>query len=145
MKTWEQYLESKKSKAEKAEEKNGLDLDHDLEKHEPKDHQIAVKKAKKKMLEFFEDRKAGAQRIANEARSKGGAAQLTAWHFAAKAQPYSEVLAAIRSNRDETYFLNKCYQLVDKLKFKKLKQQDFQKIMGQLEVWGEAVSELFGW
>ena len=142
MKTWQQYLESKK--AEKAEEKNGLDLDHDLEKHEPKDHQIAVKKAKKNMLEFFTKRKEGAAKIAAEAKAKGGPSKLTAWHFAAKAEPYSEVLSAIKADKDETHFLHKCFELVDKLKFKKLTQENFQKIMGQLEVWGEAVSELFG-
>ena len=127
---------------EHEEEKNGLDTDHDNEVGEPKKHKEAVKKAKKEMLEFFETRKAGAIKIA-AAASKNGPSQLTAWHFRAKIQPYNDVLSAIRSDKNENYFIQKCTSLVGKLKFKKLKQEKFQELMGELEVWGEAVAKLF--
>lgn len=141
MKTWHEFLESK---AERAEEKTGIDSDHDGERGESKAHQKKVKAAKEAKLAFFKKRKDGAAKIASEARAKGkGPAQLTAWHFAAKAQPYADVIAAIKSDRNESYFIQQCQHYAAKLKFKSLKQEDFQKIMGQLEVWGEAVSELF--
>jgi hypothetical protein len=139
MKSWHQFREDK----ERDEEKNGLDFDHDNEKNEPKAHQQAVKRAKEKMLDFFEKRKAGASKIASEARAKGGPSMLTAWHFAAKAQPYTEVLAAIRSNQNEPFFAQKCHSLVGRLRFGKLKQEEFQKVIGELEVWGEAIAQLF--
>jgi len=141
MSNWQSFLESKSS--EKAEEKSGLDLDHDGEKGESKEHKDKIKKAKDGLLEFFKKRKAGAEKIASEARAKGGPSMLTAWHFAAKSKPYSEVLSAIKNNRDESFYLNKCQQLANKLKFKKLKQKEFQEIMGELEVVGEALAEIF--
>jgi len=139
MQNYQQYLENQ----EKDEERNGLDLDHDKEKGEPKAHQQAVKKAKADMIEFFETRKKGAAKIATEAKAKGGPSMLTAWHFAAKRQPYTEVIAAIKSDKNEAFYLAKCNELVRKLKFKNLKQESFQETIGKLEVWGEAISQLF--
>jgi hypothetical protein len=139
MKSYQQFLEN----AEQDEEKNGLDFDHDSEKGESSSHKSKVKAAKAKMLEFFEKRKAGAAKIAVEAKAKGGPSMLTYWHFSAKAQPYSEVISAIKSNKEPSFFLQKCQHLAGKLKFKTLKQEEFQKIMGQLEVYGEAYSQLF--
>lgn len=140
METWKQFIENKK---EKAEEKNGLDLDHDKEKGEPKHHQEAVKKAKKKMLEFFQKRRAGAAKIASEAHTKGGPAELTYWHFRSKDRCYQEVIFAIKNDRDESYFVQKCHEFVNKLKFNKLKQKDIQEILGKLEVFAEATAQLF--
>jgi hypothetical protein len=111
--------------------------------HEPKNHKDAVKEAKKVKLEFFEKRKQGAAKIAAEARSKGGPSMLTAWHFAAKAQPYNDVLSAIRTDKDENFFMQKCLLLATKLKFAKLDEEQFQKLMGQIEVWGEAFAKLW--
>ncbi len=141
MSYWNKFLESKSS--EKQEEKNGIDLDHDSEKGESKSHKDKVHKAKQEMLDFFEKRKSGAAKIATEAKSKGGPSILSFWHFAAKSYPYTEVISAIKSNKPESYYLSKCQQLAGQLKFAKLKQKEFQEIMGRLEVWGEAISQLF--
>ena len=78
-----------------------------------------------------------------EAKAKGGPSILTMWHFSAKAQPYREVLEAIREDKDESFFIQKCAALAGKLKFGKMEQKTFQEVMGKLEVFGEAVSQLY--
>jgi len=94
-------------------------------------------------LEFFMKRKHGAEKIAVEARSKGGPAMLTAWHFQAKQRPYEDVIAAIRSNRPKSFYESKCSALHNQIRCGKLTQQQFQKLMGEYEVWGEALAQLF--
>lgn len=140
MKTWHQYCENK----EKTEEKSGLDLDHDNEKGESKEHKDKIKKKKAEMIEFFTTRKSGAQKIAIEAQTKGGPSLLTAWHFKAKSNPYQEVLTAIKQNKPQTFFEFKFRSTLNKLKPNlKLTQEQFQKIVGELEVWGEVIAQLF--
>ncbi len=141
MNNWQKFVEAKNS--EKDEEKTGLDLDHDGEKGESKIHKDKIKKAKKELLEFFHSRKSSAQKILNESRGKSGSAQLSAWHFAAKVKIYTEVISAVNSNQGESFYLNKCRQLSTKLKFDKIKQEEFQKILGELEVWGESLIHIF--
>jgi hypothetical protein len=140
MRTWEQYLES--AKEEDQEEKNGLDTDHDHEAGESAKHQAKVKEAKNKMIEFFEKRKKGAAKTAAESKIKGGPAILSYWHFSAKAGPYRDVLAAIKRNENERWFKVKCNELIRKLN-SHMKQQEFQKLMGQIEVYGEAMAQLW--
>ena len=114
----------------------------DHEKGESAQHKAKVKEAKKKMIEFFEKRKKGAAKTAEEAKIKGGPSILTYWHFAAKAAPYRDVLAAIKRDENERWFRAKCKELTRKLN-SNMKQQDFQKLMGQIEVYGEAVAQLW--
>lgn len=139
MKKFSSYLDK-----EKAEEKSGIDLDHDNEKGESEEHKKKVEQKKKEIIEFFEKRKSGAMNIASEARAKGGPSILTAWHFSAKNHPYIEVLHAIRTNKDETFFMQKCRNLISKIKPDKMTQKEFQEIMGELEVYGEALTKIFG-
>lgn len=139
MKTWNQFIENH----EKDEEKNGLDLDHDNEKGESKEHKEKIKQAKKEMIDFFETRKESARKTANEARQKGGPSLLTSWHFFAKIEPYQEIISAIKSNRDESFFLSKCKSALSKIHCGKMTQKSFQEHMGILEVYGEALAKLF--
>lgn len=143
MKTWNTFIEEKLS-TEKQEEKSGIDIDHDKEKGESSEHKHKFEEAKKAMLDFFKKRKEGAAEIARKAKAKGGASILTYWHFAAKSQPYSEVLRAIKEDKSDSYFINKCKSIMAGLHVDKMTQQKFQRVMGQLEVWGEARAELFG-
>lgn len=100
-------------------------------------------KTKANMLEFFHKRKKGAAKIASEARSKGGPSMLTAWHFAAKDRPYQEVINAIENNRPRDFFVSKCKSLLAKIRCGTMKQEAFQRLMGELEVYGEAAAQLF--
>ena len=136
MKTWQYFVESKESE----EEKVGMDLDHDGEKGEAKSHKDKIQKKHKENIEFFKNRKNGAMKIAAEAKSKGGAAILTYYHFSAKAEPYLEVIRAIESNKEKKFFLSKFNALLPKLKLEKLSEKEFQELMGKMEVFGEAFS-----
>lgn len=94
------------------------------------------------MVEFFTKRKAGAAKIASEARAKGGVAMLTYWHFAAKDTPYTEVLAAIKAEKPESFYSGKMSSLLSKSL--KKGQQEVQELLGRIEVWAEARAQLFG-
>lgn len=141
MLSWQDFFESRK---EKEEERTGMDYDNDNEKGESSEHKAKVKKAKEKTLDFFEKRKSGAAEIASRSQAKGGPSMLSFWHFKAKNRPYEEVIQAIKSNSPESFFLSKYKSLLSKLNHTKMKQEDFQKTIGQLEVFGEALFELFG-
>lgn len=136
MKTWLEFS------VEKQEEKTGMDTDKDKERGESKEHRDKVKKAKEKMLDFFEKRKGGAKKIAQEARAKGGPSILTYWHFAAKDVPYREVIQAIKQDKDKSWFESKFRSNLSIIK-PNMGQQKFQEVMGRLEVFGEAIAELF--
>lgn len=139
MQNFHEYLKS----IEALEEKTGLDTDKDGEKGEPAAHQKKVKAAKQETLKFFIKRKDGAAKIAAQAASKGGPAQLTAWHFSAKAKPYREVLQAIKTNKDQKFFNAKYKEHARKIAKGGLTQKQFQEVTGRLEVWGEACAKLF--
>lgn len=139
MKTWNQFFESK----EKEEEKTGIDFDHDNEKGESKSHKNKVLKKRKEVLAFFEKRMAGAQKIATQAKAKGGPAKLTYWHFSAKHEQYLEIIKAIKEGKNEVYFRSKWKSLMSKLHNGSQKQEQFQKTSGMLETWGEVIAKLF--
>lgn len=94
-------------------------------------------------LEFFKKRMEGADKIAIAAKEKGGPSMLTYYHFAAKAKPYTEVLEAIQNKEKESFYLDKCDNLLKSLKIGKIDQKKFQEIMGMIEVYGEALTQLF--
>jgi hypothetical protein len=140
MLSYKQFRENK----ETDEEKTGLDTDHDNERGESKEHQDKFKKKHKEMLDFFHARKEGAAKIARESAAKGTpAAQLTAWHFKAKHPQYIAVIQAIESGRDESFFMTKCKSILSRIHCGKMTQENFQKMMGEAEVWGEALAHLF--
>lgn len=140
MKTYQQF---KETSLEKREEDSGLDLDNDHEKGESLKHKAKIKKKKEEMIKFFKTRMEGAAKIASEAESKGGAAILTAWHFKAKHKPYQEVIKAIEEAKPESFFVNRCKSLLGKIHCGNMKQEDFQKLMGELEVYMESNIHLF--
>jgi len=92
---------------------------------------------------FVEKRKAGAADIATRASSKGGYSQLTAWHFKAKSPVYKEAEKAIKEDRPVSFFTKKYNETMSKLHGSGLHtQKEFQKIMGELEVWGEVLIQV---
>lgn len=100
-------------------------------------HMIISEKANK-LTEFLTKRKAGAKKIEESSRKKGGLSLLTAAHFKAKDKPYQEAI-----DKSETQPLEHCktkaLDLLDKLKdIDNISQNDWQKLTGELEAYGEA-------
>ncbi len=93
--------------------------------------------------EFIVKRKAGAAEIAKKAAEKGGYADLTAWHFEAKLPQYDLALRAAKDGKPLEFFEEKVQMLVEKLFENQATQTQaaFQKLMGELEVWGEIYIE----
>jgi len=91
-----------------------------------------------KITEFLQKRKAGAAKIEKSARAKGGLSLLTAAHFKAKSRPYSEAISE-PSDKPLTHCKDKAIELLDKLKdMDNISQNDWQKLTGELEAYGEA-------
>ena len=87
---------------------------------------------------FADKRKVGAADIAEKAKKKGGYAQLTAWHFQAKATPYKEMQKAIERGEPLSFFKTKYNEAMKRLhKSGDKNQKTFQKLIGELEVYGE--------
>jgi hypothetical protein len=86
--------------------------------------------------EFLKKRSEGAKKIADQAAKTGGFAKFTAMHFKAKSKPYKD---AQKHFNDTLYYKHKFQESLEKLndKWDKLSQQEFQKLMGEMEVWGE--------
>ena len=92
---------------------------------------------------FVEKRKTGASEIAQKAAGKGGYSILTAWHFKSKDGPYKESLKAIKDGKPISFFDDKYKTTMSKLHASGLhSQKEFQKIMGELEVFGEILIQL---
>ena len=113
------------------------------EKGEPRAHKEKVAKSHKENLEFFKARRSGSANFASATKEKGGPSILTYWHFSAKDAQYKEVLNSIEAGKDKKYFVEKYDSFMSKLHSMKFEQQKFQVVMGQLEVWGEAIAKLF--
>jgi hypothetical protein len=95
------------------------------------------------LVQFCEDRKKGASKIATEAKSKGaGPAQLTAWHFSAKLPEYDECIKAIKMKKPASYFQQQEIKLIHQLSGIR-NQRNFQEIMGRAEVWGEIFIKVY--
>jgi len=101
-----------------------------------------VNRKQNELVEFCEDRKKGASKIYTEARAKGGAAQLTAWHFAAKLPEYDECIKAIKAGKTQSYFQQQEVKLLHQLTSIR-NQRTFQEIMGRAEVWGEVFIKVY--
>ena len=92
--------------------------------------------------EFLETRKAGAEKIAKSAKEKGGFSLLTATHFKAKRVPYTQAIKHAKA-REKDEPLEGCKERADELvkmlkNWHKMSQNDFQKITGELEAYGES-------
>ena len=93
-------------------------------------------KAKPETFESFADtREAGAEKIVNNAKTKGGLALLTWHHFKVKL-PYYKKAAAGKFNLDEA---KKEYDATYKKISTSMTQIEFQREVGRLEVLGELI------
>ena len=95
------------------------------------------------LKQFLSKRAAGAAKLANTSKEKGGFATLTAIHFAAKAKPYKEAEKMENAPDKDCDVANAHYKKMAEEVYAKLKdldslsQKEFQALMGELEVWGE--------
>lgn len=89
--------------------------------------------------EFATKRMAGASKIADTAKAKGGAAMLTYYHFIVKLPYYKRAAAGKFDVKSSTSELRKLNQELHSLlkKFEPKDQIPFQKVMGKIEVIGE--------
>lgn len=102
----------------------------------------STKDAPETLPEFLETRKAGAEKIAKSAKEKGGPSLLTAAHFKAKRVPYTQAIKHAKA-REKEEPLEGCKERADELvkmlkNWHKMSQNDFQKITGELEAYGES-------
>jgi hypothetical protein len=87
--------------------------------------------------EFVTKRAAGAKKISNQAKNKGGYSLLTAVHFDAKKTPYTQASKHV-NDKDSVFIKKKADACFEKLKnWDKMSQREFQWVMGQLEAYGE--------
>ena len=93
-----------------------------------------------KDVEFCEERKKGAAKIAREATAKGGYARLTGWHFSAKLPEYTQCVDDI-GNKSKDYYKQKMVSFL-RAAMSSTHQKQFQELMGKAEVWGEVYFEL---
>ena len=92
----------------------------------------------KKFEEFSEKRLAGATKITNNAKEKGGPAMLTYHHFVVKL-PYYEKASKGNFDVEETKkeFESELKELCKLTENVEIDQIEFQKLMGRIEVLGE--------
>ena len=92
---------------------------------------------------FLDKRLAGAEKLAESTKAKGGYSTLTAIHYAAKAKPYAECIKLNSQHKEDHEKVNELYkqkaeEIYSKLSdLDSLSQKEFQALMGELEVYGE--------
>lgn len=94
-------------------------------------------------IEFLKTRQKGAKKIADTAKEKGGPAILTYYHFVVKDAEYDAVIKALEAKKPESFYENKYNKIMNELHKTKFEKESFQKVVGKLEVWGEAISVIF--
>ena len=100
-------------------------------------HDVAVNR----LLQFIEERKAGAEKIASQASKKAGVSRLTAAHFKAKLPLYDKIHKAVKQHKSLT-FINKQYKkTLSELRKTRSNAIRFQKLTGEMEVLGEILIE----
>lgn len=95
-------------------------------------------------IEFAKTRLAGATKIAESAKEKGGASLLTYYHFVVKLPYYKKAAAGkfdLAAAKIELKALNKELSQILK-EFSQSDQIPFQKVMGKIEVVGELIIKL---
>ena len=89
---------------------------------------------------FIQKRAAGAAKLAKQAAIKGGFSSLTAAHFKAKSKPYNICAKNLGDKRVVKEHIN---NLLKRLKsWDEMSQMEFQKVMGELEVYGEVAIQI---
>jgi hypothetical protein len=98
-----------------------------------------ITEAKENMEDFAETREAGAEKITDNAKKKGGLAMLTYHHFVVKLPYYKK---AAEGKMDFEKAKKEYHELLEKL-YKATKgelniqQVEFQRLVGKIEVLGE--------
>lgn len=91
-----------------------------------------------KLEQFADKRFDGAQKIANTAKEKGGPAMLTYHHFVVKLPYYKKAadgkLDMEKAKKEYSDLVNKLHKSGTEIK-----QVDFQKLVGKIEVLGELI------
>ena len=95
--------------------------------------------ASEAMSQFAEKRGAGAKKIADAAREKGGPSMLTYHHFKVKLPYYNKVEGGAFDFDDmKKEYVRTCTELHSHMKnIEDMDQTKFQEIVGRLEVMGE--------
>jgi hypothetical protein len=101
---------------------------------------ILNEETKKSFNEFATKRLAGAQKIVDNAKKKGGPAMLTYHHFVVKL-PYYKKASEGKFNLEETKkeFKEKMNKLCKLNEDVNMNQIEFQKLVGLIEVLGELI------
>ena len=94
-----------------------------------------MNKANKPFTDFAETRKAGAQKIVDTAKEKGGLALLTWHHFKVKLPYYKKAEAGKFDLREAEKEFKETYKKISS----SMSQIDFQTEVGRLEVLGELI------
>lgn len=91
-----------------------------------------------KMKSYLDNRKKSAQDAADKAKEKGGDAMASFYHFDAKVKAYDKCYKIVKKDDKLIVLQEKSSDSLKELKkFKNMTQKVFQKIVGELEVWGE--------
>ena len=91
-------------------------------------------------IDFFEDRKKWAKRMAQEARAAHQ--DHSFWCENAKDFPYQQVLNAIRGDSPKSFYNAKFREELSKI-HGQLTQKEFQEASGRMNVWAESLIKLF--
>lgn len=102
--------------------------------------QILIEETQSKFQEFAKKRYDGALKITNNAKQKGGPAMLTYHHFVVKLPYYKEAYEGnFDINKSKSEFKEKLDKLCQLTKDVDMKQVEFQKLVGLIEVLGELI------
>jgi hypothetical protein len=89
---------------------------------------------------FAEKRLAGAEKITNNAKEKGGSAMLTYHHFRVKLPYYKKAMEGkFDLEKSKKEFKEKLDQLCGLSENVEMSQTEFQKLVGLIEVLGELI------
>lgn len=95
-----------------------------------------------KKKEFADARYQGAKKAATQAKTKGGPAILSYYHFKAKLPKYRKAINDFGNHHDPKWLKSEFNRIKSKLNLEKLSQEEFQTLTGQLEVIGELYIKL---
>lgn len=99
---------------------------------------VVVEAAQPDMQEFAEKRGAGAKKIAEGAKEKGGVALLTYEHFKVKLPYYKKAEEGFDPAEAKKEYVKLCKELHSRMNdIEKVDQEWFQRQLGRMEVLGE--------